>query len=381
MKETSSTASTVPVQVPAWLLLGPAAAAAAILGFGASGSLLVIAAVLAGSLALLGFAAIRLSVPVKLIFLLITVTFLQRLLGYFKLGEVRGLNAGNLLLLAAVGYWFLRGVSRGALYRPTPLDFWLGLTAVAIPLLSIAYTVSVRRVPGYSLMAQLAWYKQWVTPFVYLFLLCQCLETRKEVRRLFYLVLFLVGLAVLQGLPEALRITTLHVERARGIVGQANDYAGLLATTAPFPLLILFLLRGRPAVRVLALGLVGCLALCLLSTYSRAGYIGFGISLAGAAWVAYRGTRRLAVAGPLVLVGALCLVPFAVAPQLIESVQSRFETDTYKRAKRKSYSKLSELNQFSGNRLEIWKGALKMAEANPVFGVGFHAFEAELPKY
>jgi hypothetical protein len=35
---------------------------------------------------------------VKLIFLLIVITFLQRLLGYFKLGEARGVNVLNLLL-------------------------------------------------------------------------------------------------------------------------------------------------------------------------------------------------------------------------------------------------------------------------------------------
>jgi O-antigen ligase len=375
-----STTSTLPAPA-GWLITLALLPVAAMLGFGTGDSLLLVAAGALGLLACFAFFAVPLSVPVKLMFLLITVTFLQKALGYFKVGEVRGLNFGNLLLVAAGTYWLVSGYTRGRIYVPTPLDFWLCLYVLAFPLFSIAYTLYFRALPGYSFGKELAWYKQWVTPFIYFFLLCQMLESRRDVRRLFILVIALVGVAILMGMPEALSISSWQTQRAAGLVGQPNDYAALLATMAPFPLLVLFMLRERPAARVLALIFLGCLGLCLLSTYSRAGYIAFGLALIGAAYLAYRGTRRVAFVGPMVVVGALCLTPFVVAPQLLEAVQSRFEVSTYKRAQRKSYSRVDEINQFSGNRLEIWKGAIRMAEDRPLLGVGFHAFEIELPNY
>jgi O-antigen ligase len=93
------------------------------------------------------------------------------------------------------------------------------------------------------------------------------------------------------------------------------------------------------------------------------------------------GTRRFPVGIPLLVMGGALLVPIAAVPQVVDYVRERFEVQTYKRAKRKSYGQYSTLNQYSGDRLEIWKGAVAMARERPVFGVGFHAFESELPKY
>jgi O-antigen ligase len=53
----------------------------------------------------------------------------------------------------------------------------------------------------------------------------------------------------------------------------------------------------------------------------------------------------------------------------------------YKTARRKSYTEAKLLNQYSGDRIVLWKGALRMAEQNPIFGVGFHVYNTEIAKY
>lgn len=377
MKE--STASD-PLPIPGWALTLLFVPLALGIGFISGDSLTTVIAAAAGSTALLLFFLVRISTPVKLMFLLVSVSFLQRILGYFKVGDVRGLNIGNLLLAAGLSYWIWNGIKRGRLYRSTPIDSWLGL-AVALPIFSIVFTTAFRKVPGYFFDEQLVWYKQWVTPFVYFFLVSQSMERKKDVRLLFYLVLALTGLAVLEGLPQALKFTNWHLQRSEGIVGQANDYAALIAIIAPFLFLILFLWKERPFVRFIAFVALGCMALTMITTYSRAGYVGFAIALVATLYVTYRGTGKIPLGMPALVVTGAFLLPIAAAPELLDFVQNRFQLETYKRAKRKSYTEYGLLNQYSGDRLELWKGALGMAEDYPFFGVGFHAFELELPRY
>jgi O-antigen ligase len=368
--------------IPFWAVLILALIpVAAVLGF-LAGETLPITIAVAGAvfgLALLGMTP--LSIPVKLIFVLVGFSFLQKVFGYIKFGEVRGINIGNILLLLSLSYWLLRGLGRGQVYRPTPIDPWLLAWAILVPLTSIFYTVAYRKVPGFTLSEELVWYKQWVTPPIYFFLFCQCVETRQDIRRFFRLLLALIGLVVLAGLPEVLQFANWRGGRSQGAVQQPNDYAALLACISPFFFLIAFLLRDRLLPRVLAIVLLGFLAISILTTYSRAGYVGFGLALVGSAYLAFRSTGRLPFVGPVLVLGCVGLLPVVAAPQILDYVEQRFEMKTYKRAARKSYSEFGALNQYSGDRLELWTSALEMAQDSPLFGVGFHAYPREVPKY
>ena len=376
-----SEATTHETPIPGWVLILLLAPLALLLGFAAGDSFLFIGLAVLAIASIVGFSAIRLSLAVKLIFLLIVITFLQRLLGYFKLGEARGVNVLNLLLVSTIGYWLLGGLRRGTFYRPSPIDFWLCITVVVIPVVSLTYTVAFGRVPGYDLTSQLAWYKRYITPFIYLFLLSQCLESKRDIRYLYYLIFAIVALVVLQGMPEVVHFSNWRESRSEGIVGQANDYAALLATTAPLFFLWVLLFPGHRAMKTVVIVLLGCMAISMLTTFSRAGYIGFAMAFGGAVFIAYKVTRRLTVLGPVILFSTLCLLPIVAMPQIVDSLATRFQPETYKRSHRKSYSKFEGINQYSGGRLELWKSALRMAEDYPVLGVGFHAFELVLPRY
>jgi len=119
------------------LIVGVALPGALAMGFIAGEDLLDSIAVAGGVFMLCGVAVTPTSLPVKLIFMMMALTFLQRVFGYFKLGELRGLNPGNIILLGSICYWFVRGLRRGRLYSPTAVDFWLVLSLIAIPLFSL----------------------------------------------------------------------------------------------------------------------------------------------------------------------------------------------------------------------------------------------------
>jgi O-antigen ligase len=342
--------------------------------FGAAGAV--------GILSLTVISQVRLSMVVKVIFLLISLTFLQRVFGYFKLESVRGLNIGNVLLLLALCYWFLAGLKRGRLYVPTPIDFWILVTLILIPIFSMYFTAAFRRVPGYSIPEELSRFKQWITPMIYFFLVCQCFDRKRDIRLLYYLTLGLIALVVLEGFPEALRGGGNWREgRSQGIVAQPNDYAALLSIVAPYPFLFVFIQKGHLKLKAALLCLLGMMAFSIVTTYSRAGYGGFAIALAGAAYFAYRATGKFPINTPTMVLLAACMVPLAAAPELIESIKERFSVESYKTASRKSYSEAKLLNQYSGDRIVLWKGALRMAEQNPIFGVGFHVYNTEIAKY
>jgi O-antigen ligase len=364
-----------------WLLMTLSLLAALVIGFLSQETLVLSVAALGATTAFLGFFFVPVSVPLKLTFLLILLSFLQRLLGYFKLGNVRGLNVGNIVLAGTMLYWFLRGLKTRRWYRPTPMDLWVFLAAIVIPSFSIFYALVFRRVDGYSMGREITWYKQWVTPFLYFFFLSQCFNSRREIRLLFVMVGLLVSLAILESLPDVMRMGHWLEGRSEGFVGQPNDFAALLAVTAPFFLLVVLLMQQRPLLRVLCLLLLGGMAASILSTYSRAGYVGFALAFVGALMLAYRSTGRITLGLPILVMTGACLLPLAIAPDLIDTIQERFTVKTYQRAQRQSYSQYRAMDRYAGGRLEFWKAALRMAEQNPVFGVGFHAFEKELPRY
>jgi O-antigen ligase len=127
-------------------------------------------------------------------------------------------------------------------------------------------------------------------------------------------------------------------------------------------------------------GVLACLALSLITTYSRAGYIGFAIAFVGALYVAYRGGGHVPFLGPTLLVGGLAVVTVVVAPQLLDSITKRFEMGSYKHSKRRSQSDYAVLNQYAGDRLDLWAAAIEMTKEDPVFGVGFRVYNRLLPK-
>ncbi len=372
---------TIRVKSPEWVAILAAGLVALIAGFAAGEHLILGLAALALVLVVFGFLVVPYSFSVKLVFLIVAPPLLQRSVGYVRSGAVQGLNLGNVLLALAVCYWIYRWASTGRFYRPTPVDAWALATFVGFPLLSIYFTAAFRQVPGYTLVDELRFLKQYATPVFYFLLICQTLERRKEAVLLFYVVVGLAAFAVLGALPETLYLKSWHESRAEGFVAEANRFGAFISLVAPFLFIALLLAKGRPWLRGVVMAVLAGLAFSLLPTYSRSGYVGFALAFLGSIYLAYRATRRLPVGMPAVVLGVAALVAVSLEPRLFDYVRDRFEMETYQRAKRKSYTTYAKLNEYSGSRLDIWKVAVAMSRDHPIVGAGFDAFVNEFPKY
>jgi len=100
-----------------------------------------------------------------------------------------------------------------------------------------------------------------------------------------------------------------------------------------------------------------------ISTYSRGGFLAAGV-LAIVYWL--RSRNKLAVLAGIVLVAGVLL------PVMPEAFWERMQTI-------RTYSEIEEGSALS--RLHFWKVATVMASDNPVFGVGFHAFNPAYNEY
>ncbi len=100
-----------------------------------------------------------------------------------------------------------------------------------------------------------------------------------------------------------------------------------------------------------------------LSTYSRGGFLSCA-ALAVIYWIRSRGKLRLLL--------AFSLTAAIVLPVLPDEFWGRMQTI-------KTYEEVEDDSALS--RLHFWQVALKMADANPFFGVGFNAYNLSFDKY
>lgn len=315
------------------------------------------------------------SFALKLLATFLLLTVVQTALGFVKFEPVRGASIGNLVVAVMAWNWALIGYYRGQFFRNTPFNFTLTIPLLIIPLLSIFYTGVFREVEDYSVLGNTIHLKNLCVSFVGFFMVTQTLNTKKELKHLFFFILFLFSVATLLSLPGALDSKGHWRDgRTAGPMGdQINTWAAFINEISAFFFLSLFLTQGRQWLKAILLVVLAAMAISLVTTYSRMGMLGFGLGLAGSLLLSFRGNGKVPIALPSFLgVGMLVLVT-AISPQVVDNVAERFSLSGFdKKEERTSTTFETRLNRFSGDRLEIWKGALRIFEENPIFGGGFN---------
>lgn len=155
--------------------------------------------------------------------------------------------------------------------------------------------------------------------------------------------------------------------RVGGGMGQANAAAAFVAAYSP--LVIAMYVTTPSAMKKLIL--VGAMVICFwaeMQTVSRAGAIGFGVSLLVAASLSRRLSVNLVV---WCLAGIILVVPTIVPDKLA----SRFEGKDMP-----GNADTQEAEVSAKSRLAIWQGAMSMIMSNPL-GVGFGGFPLKIGEY
>jgi glycosyltransferase involved in cell wall biosynthesis/O-antigen ligase len=192
----------------------------------------------------------------------------------------------------------------------------------------------------------------------FFFMFVQLVRTRVQFLLVMRVLTLSATAAAVVGLAGFL---TGAVTRASGPIGEANDFAFLLATVIP---LAVYLARYDGARRGLWGACVFMLAATVLATLSRGALVGL---LALGLWAV--GTGRLRVggllAGAVVVLGIGALAALFWGPLISERLTEKGVI----------------ANQNVASRKALWGGAVRMAADNPLLGVGTGQYGVRSSQY
>jgi O-antigen ligase len=241
---------------------------------------------------------------------------------------------GALLL---VGY-FLRALARDEDVRlPSTLPSLIAFTMLVLLSLMVSGDVEsgLAKTLRYLLFA------------AFTFLVVQLVRTRAQ---LLVILRVLMISATVAAIYASINFVSGNVQRVEGPIGEANDFAYVLASTLPFG--VYLMLRDR---RFRVVWGVSCAILvgALFGTLSRGALVGLAAVVLWA--VATRRTRVTGVLAGAVVVAGVLLLSFTLWEPLIDERLA-------------AKSRVAQQNVES--RKAYWSAALRMAADNPILGVG-----------
>jgi O-antigen ligase len=363
-------------------------AAAFAIGFVGAADIRIGLAVGLGLVPLIGVLAAPFPIALKFFTLYAVFNFVQMPFGELRLTGIRGASVGTIFLSMGLFLWLVNYVARGNRTRRTIWDFWGPLALVIIPACTVIYTASFDTVPGYSLLGRLMYVKNAAIPFFLTYLTTQLIQDRKELRLYFLVLVIVCALATVGSLPLALRnvgeMEGWQGSRTAGLLDSGiNQWACMInEITAYYFLLLAVVFRDRLGTRLLLLGIIGGFALSLVATMSRQGLLGFGFAL----FLAWSMSRLAKGRIPWVMAGVLAICGTAgllqLAPDLVDGFHERVSTERIDESLgNRSHTLGDYLNQYSGDRFELWRCAVMVWLENPIFGRGYGCAPERIAAY
>ena len=276
-----------------------------------------------------------------------------------------GLNVVNLMFAVALGLLLLRG--RVQPLPPTRLGTPLRLYFLMLAL-GTGIAMSLRPADP---MADFTYLKTLLFYPLYYFLFYYAIDNLATARRLIGVVLAVAVVAGLEAWWEARSYGIggyVESHRAAGPFGvdfrSANRAGVFYAMFLPLLAACALFWKGRPAIRMLALGGFLILAGAVLVTYSRQSYL---IALVGIALLLLRRGPGIAL---------VAVLGFAVVmPWLPQGAFERVEE-----TKQESTTGEESYDESTESRWEIWSGAMDMWAEHPA-GIGLNRFKGKIGEY
>jgi putative inorganic carbon (hco3(-)) transporter len=190
------------------------------------------------------------------------------------------------------------------------------------------------------------------------FLFVQLVRTRGELVGTLRVLVASASVAALYG---SVRFVAGDVERVSGPIGEANDFAYVLASVLPFAI---YLALHDRRLRALWAPCCAILVLALFGTLSRGALVGFAAVVLWA--VATRRTRVRGVIAGAIVVGGVLLLAFTLWRPLIDERLA-------------AKGVVAQANVDS--REAYWRAAVSMAADHPLLGVGPGRYGIESQNY
>ncbi len=226
---------------------------------------------------------------------------------------------------------------------------------------------------GTTFFTALVDYKRWFDPLMVFFLTSYLVQEEEDARKILYMMVFtlvVIGIGTYWQRHELDNRS--HYVRLTGLAGQANTMGAFYANYA-FIMIGYLIMKGMKNIRrgVFFVGIVGCL-LGLSATQSRGDALGF----VGGMMIFFLLRNRLQF---LVYVATIVFV--AYNPQFLPGGLKQRVERTVQHQSMDGLDSDTQLDASARTRLALWKGAIRMIEANPVMGVGYKMFQTYIYSY
>jgi O-antigen ligase len=278
-------------------------------------------------------AAVGAAVPTAILMLLVASFPWDDALGY----PTREVSIGKLLGVALVITYLASRPHRR--WVQVPKVFWVLVAFLVVITVSLLRSGRIADGAVQSM--------RYVLFAVFAFLVVQLVTDRPRLVRLAEVFVVSSTAAALVGTVRFLASMT---GRASGPIGEANDFAYVLATAAPLAIYLAWRNREHRAIWLVASVV---LVVTIVLTFSRGAFVGLGLA---ALWAALH--NRTIAKGVLAAVAAVALISGAVLATDSQWVNERLGAKT------------AVADENWASRLALWRGAINMFREEPLLGVG-----------
>ncbi|MBI4358115.1 MAG: O-antigen ligase family protein [Candidatus Omnitrophica bacterium] len=285
---------------------------------------------------------------------------------------ITGLNGTNILVLFLTGLWFFGKRQEGeskwiktSLDRPIFIFFILGLISIFI---GTGYG------PDYVTGATIQFYRKWMIPFFLYFYVVNNVRNKETINNIAIVIMMVT---VIVGLMAIYAYMDDDEERIGGIFDDPN----VLASFFNYYMYLIFgyflLHMNRMKYWLLLIPFLICFR-GVMVTFSRAGYLAFGVSLFAMTYLKSKWMLFLLLMATLFVFMNPAFLPEGIRYRLAQTIQKR-SAPAYTTTVQVGNDQ--RLDESASDRVKVWRAAEAMIRDNPVFGIGYYLFESKILHY
>ena len=300
----------------------------------------------------------------SLLILVAYVPFSKILIGRFD-AQITGLNLTNVLIFIVTLGWLANCYNtRKKIFTKSSLN----LVVLLFCLWGFFSLMMARFLYGefYDLESFFILFKRWVTPIFLYFIGLNMVKNRETFKKVMFVAMFSTFIIALMAIRDYMNGGggSLEESRVGGVFEQPNMLGAFFVYNMFFFLSFFLYYYRSLKYWLLLIPFLACLR-GIMVTFSRGAYLAFG---AGGIMTTFFRSKVLFIIAMFLFMASL-INPIYLPQGMRERLASTFGGE-----KVMSTNVEDITDKSAGNRIIIWKGAIEMIKAKPMFGFGYGTF-------
>lgn len=329
-----------------------------------------------GGLSLLGLLMTGIQYPEMPLYVLVAYLPFSRLLTGDFGTNAYALNMTNILIgWVIIGHSMKIVNSRHRVPMSSPMNFGVALFCFmgAISLVRTGFEYG-----GWYMSEIVTHFKRWFTPVFLYFLTLWVVREKRILKTVVILIMVAMVMVALMSIRDYMYVDDSSLEKARvGGIAEHSNTLGAFFVYYMFLFFGYFLTFSKKAKAWFLLIPFGLCFRGIMVTFSRGAYLGFAAGILAAFFYRSKIMFLAVLAVGAVIVANPIFLPAGIRYRMSQTAVERGPSSSLL-----AEGALEEgLEASASTRIKIWKGALKMIEEHPLWGVGYGAFPAFIPSY